>query len=116
MKTVIAVQNRYLVSLSASELVALANCTNEVLNNSSLDEHDCHSRIGVEHRELIRLQQEISAAIESKKLDDTDLFEVWRDGESVQIRAVSVFGDPADLGFEEFRSKVQPILDEEKFA
>jgi hypothetical protein len=49
---------------------------------------------------------------EGKALD-SEIFEAWRDGESVQIRAISAFGDPADLSFDEVRRKIAPILSTE---
>jgi hypothetical protein len=116
MKTVIASKTRYLVSLSSEELTALANCVNEVLDNSTLDEHDCATRLGIDYEELKGLHRALVAAVDSENGSVTEVFEAWRDGASVQIRAISAFGDPADLSFEEVRSKIQPILDEEEKA
>ena len=116
MKVVIASNTRHLVSLSNEELVALANCANEVLHNSTLDERDCHTRLGLDYEKMKSLQRDLGAAVESKKSSEAEVFEAWRDGASIQIRAISAFGDPADLSFEEVRSTIQPILDDEKNA
>jgi hypothetical protein len=116
MKTVIAAKNQFLVSLSDEELVALANCANEVLHNSNVDEHDCATRIGIAHEKLKSLHRALVTAVDSRKSPVTETFEAWRDGASIQIRAISVFGDAADLNFDEVRDKIQPLLDEEEKA
>jgi hypothetical protein len=58
----------------------------------------------------------LGEALDSKSASATEVFEARRDDASVQIRAISAFGDPADLSFDEVRSKIQPILDEEEKA
>ncbi len=116
MKTVIAAQGQVLVSLSNQELTALANCANEVLHNSTVDEHDCATRLGIDREKLKNLHRELIAAVDLKEVPDSEVFEAWRDGASIQIRAISAFGDPADLSFDEVRDKIQPILDEEEKA
>lgn len=116
MKTVIAAENQLLVSLSGEELTALANCANEVLHNSTVDEHDCATRLGVEYKKLKSLHRDLIAAVDSEKAPAAEVFEAWRDGASIQIRAISAFGDPADLSFDEVRDKIQPILDDEEKA
>ena len=106
MKTVIATESRALVSLSSDEIMALANSMNEVLHNSSIDEHDCLSRIGIEYLDLQELHRSLLDMMRAAKSSESEVFDVWRDGESVQIRAISVFGDPADLGLDEVSDKV----------
>ena len=54
-----------LFSFSDAELVAINNCINEVVNNSNVDEHDCHTRIGITLPELEALLSEVGAAIRS---------------------------------------------------
>jgi len=43
--------------------------------------------------------------------EDAEILEAWADGGSVQVRAVSVFGDPADLSSDEARDFARRILD-----
>ena len=112
MKTVIATESRALVSLSSDEILALTNSMNELLHNSSIDEHDCHSRIGIDYHELQELHRSLLDMMRSVKSSESEVFDVWRDGESVQIRAMSVFGDPADLGLDEVSDKIRPLLEE----
>ena len=112
MKTVIATKARVLVSLSTDELLALANSLNEVLNNSSIDEHDCHTRIGIDYDKLQELHRNLLEVKQFEMSPDSEIFDAWRDGESVQIRAISVFGDPADLGFEEVSDKLRALLED----
>jgi hypothetical protein len=116
MKTVIAAKNQILASFSADEIRALANSLNEVLNNSSVDEHDCSARVGVGLAELKRLKAEISSVLDSRVSGSSEIFEAWPDSGSVQIRSISVFGDPADLSYDEVRDLIQPILDKEAKA
>jgi hypothetical protein len=114
MKTVIATESRALVSLSSDEILALANSMNEVLHNSSIDEHDCHSRIGIDYHDLQELHRSLLDMMRSAKASESEVFDVWRDRESVQIRAISVFGDPADLGLDEVSDKIHPLLEERR--
>ena len=116
MKTVIAAKTQLLISLSRDDLTALVNCANEVLSNSTVDEHDCHTRIGIDHPKLKNLLSDLITAVDSDVAQAAEIFDAWRDGASIQIRASSAFGDPADLGFDEVRKKLQPILDDEKNA
>lgn len=112
MKTVIATEARVLVSLSSDEILALANSMNEVLSNSSIDEHDCHTRIGISYEKLQELHRNLLEVMRSEKSPVSEVFEAWRDGESVQIRAISVFGDPSDLGFDEVSDKLHALLED----
>ena len=116
MKTVIASKARHLVSLSSEELTALANCANEVLHDSTIDDCNCATRLGIDHKNLKSLHRDLIAAIDSEKSPDAEIFEAWRDGASIQIRAISAFGDPADLSYDEVRAKIQPIFDDEPNA
>jgi hypothetical protein len=109
MRIVIAAGTQFLLSVSADELLATSNCLNEVLHNSNVDEDDCHSRIGISRSCLQRLHRELGAAIASER-SEPEIFEAWIDSASVQVRAISVYGDPADLGLDEFRDTVLPIL------
>ncbi len=111
MKTVIATEFRVLVSLTSEEILALANSINEVLHNSSIDEHDCHSRIGIDHNDLQELHRSLLETMRSAKSTEPEIFDAWRDGESIQIRAISAFGDPADLGIDEVSDKFRALLD-----
>ena len=111
MKTVIATESRVLVSLSSDEILAIANSMNEVLHNSSIDEHDCHSRIGIDHNDLQELHRSLLETMRSAKSTESEVFDAWRDGESIQIRAISAFGDPADLGIDEVADKLRALLE-----
>lgn len=112
MKTVIATESRVLVSLSSDEILALANSMNEVLHNSSIDEHDCHSRIGIDYHDLQELHRSLLEIIRLAKSPESEIFDAWRDGESLQIRAISAFGDPADLGLDEVSDKIRALIEE----
>ncbi|MEI6051895.1 MAG: hypothetical protein WCQ44_04270, partial [Opitutaceae bacterium] len=101
MRTVIAAPTQTLISLSNDELIALSNCLNEVINNSDIDERDCGTRVGVSLNELRNIHSSIKESLAMKRADSTELFQMWRDGFSLQLKAISAFGDPADLSFAE---------------
>lgn len=111
MRTIITAKERLLASLSNDEVLALANVVNELLNNSTVDEHDCTARIGIDLQQLKNLHKELIAAVESPKVDSLEVFEAWRDGESLQLLAISVYGDPADLALDEFKATIDPLLE-----
>lgn len=114
MKTVLATENQLLVSFSADEFLAIANSLNEVLNNSSVGERDCDTILGIGLAELKHLHNSITSALDSRDSASAEIFEAWPDGSSVQVRSISVFGDPADLSHDEVRDLIQPILDSEE--
>lgn len=116
MKAVVATADRLLVSLSRDEVSALVNCASEVLHNSNLDERDCGSRIGIEHSELTTLLQQLAAALDEPLTPQTEIFDAWADGVSIQLRAISVFGDPADLSGDEVKTKILLLIERSKSA
>jgi hypothetical protein len=46
----------------------------------------------------------------SRAADAHEMVDVWSDGASVQVRAVTAFGDPVDMGTEEAREYARRIL------
>jgi hypothetical protein len=42
--------------------------------------------------------------------EEADILDVWADGVSVQVRAITAYADPVDLGSEEARAFAQRIL------
>ena len=111
MKKVIAAKTHTLLSLPNEEVVAVANVLNEVLNNSDISEEDCASRIGVSIKVLRRLHQEIAAAVDAAGSDSFEIFEAEKEGYSLQLRAISALGAPADLSFDAVVRKIRTLDD-----
>lgn len=112
MKKVIAAKTHTLLSLEHQELVALNNCVNELLNNSSLTSDDCEARIGMKIDTLRELGATLSATVDAAGSDEFERFDAWRDGASIQIIAISATGDPADRSDDSVRQTI-PALDSE---
>jgi len=100
MRTIIASKTHALISLKNEELIALSNTLNEVLNNSSISIEDCQTRIGFPHEDLQRLFAEIASAVDAAGSDPFELFEATKEGFSLQLRAISAIGAPADLSYD----------------
>lgn len=108
MRTVIAASTHTLVSLPNEELLALANCLNEVLHNSTIDAANSGTRLGVSIDTLQKLHAEISESL-SRPREESEQFHLWRDQASLQLRAITSYGDPADLGFDELRGRLEEL-------
>lgn len=116
MRKIIAAKTHTLLSLPNEELVALANVLNEVLHNSSISAEDCATRIGVSLEELRRVHREISAVVDSAGTDAFEVFEAEKEGFSIQLKAVSALGAPADLSYQDVVRKITALSDEIKKA
>lgn len=103
MNKVIAAKTHTLLSLEHQELVALHNCVDELLYNSSLTSDDCEARIGMKLNTLRELGATLSATVDAAGSDEFERFGAWKDGESIQIIAISAAGDPVDLSDDEVR-------------
>ena len=111
MQKIIAAKTHTLVSLTNQELVALSNCVNEVVNNSNVDEHNCHTRIAMSLPELRSLLGDLGSAIDAAGTDPFELFEANKEGFSIQLRAISALGCPADLSYEHTLQRIQQLED-----
>lgn len=112
MRKIIAAKTHTLLSLPNQELVALANALNEVLHNSDISAEDCQARVGVSLEELRRVHQEISAVVDAAGTDAFEVFEADKEGFSVQLRAISALGAPADLSYDTVLSKISGLEDQ----
>jgi len=111
MRKIIAAKTHTLLSLSNDEVVALANALNEVLHNSDVSAENCGARIGVEFGELQRIHEEIAAIVDLAGTDSFEIFEAEKDGCSLQLRAISALGAPADLSYDGAVQKIQELED-----
>lgn len=113
MKNIVSTNSQFLLSLSSSELTAISNSLSEVLNCSSVTESNCASKIGITHNELKRLHKSVVQITEETDKNDGEIFQVWQDAASIQLRAISAYGDPADLGFDEVNSVLSHFSDKD---
>lgn len=109
MRKIIAAKTHTLLSLPNEELVALANVLNEVLHNSEISAADCETRIGVSIEELCRIHAEISTVIGAAGVDAFEIFEAEKEGFSIQLRAISALGAPADLSYDDVVQKITAL-------
>jgi hypothetical protein len=116
MRKIIAAKTHTLLSLPNQELVALANALNEVLHNSDISAEDCQTRVGLSLEELRRVQGELSAIVDASGTDAFEIFEAEKEGFSIQLRAISALGAPADLSYDTVFSKVGNLKDQAKDA
>ena len=97
MKAVLRATGRTLLSLSDLELITLSNALNEVCNGVHIGEVDFQTRVGVARAEAISVLAKMTAVIDAPAVA-FDVAEAWADSGVVMVRAVSVFGDPVELG------------------
>jgi hypothetical protein len=116
MRKIIAAKTHTLLSLPNEELAALANALNEVLHNSDISAEDCQTRLGVSLEELRRVHGEISAVVDAAGADAFEIFEADKEGFSIQLRAISALGAPADLSYDAVLTKIGKLEDQAKDA
>lgn len=66
------------------------------------------TRLGHPRAQLANILQQISEAFASADAG-CDITQAWSDGGSVQVRAISVFGDPVDMGTDQALSFAELI-------
>jgi hypothetical protein len=96
--------DRYLLSLTAIELVGINNALNEVCNGIDIDDAEFQTRLALTRAELASILKQAGESLNSEASSDMEFTSAWSDGGSVQVRAISVFGDPVDMGSEEART------------
>ena len=94
-------KQRYLLSLTPEELAGMANALNEVCNGVHIADVEFQTRLGYTRPELASTLQRLGECIAADDANSMDMADAWSDGGSVQIRAISVSGDPLDWGTEE---------------
>jgi hypothetical protein len=94
-------KQRYLVSLTPEELTGISNALNEVCNGVHIADAEFQNRLGHTRSELASALQRLGEFIAAENADSMDIADAWSDGGSVQVRAISVSGDPVDWGTEE---------------
>jgi hypothetical protein len=92
---------RYLVSLTQEELTGISNALNEVCNGVHIADAEFQTRLGHTRSELASIMQRLGEFSTTTNADSMEVAEAWSDGGSVQVRAISVSGDPVDMSTEE---------------
>ena len=108
MNIVIKSVDRALISLSGDEILAIANAMNECINNSNIVDADCYSRIGIQYEKLKELHKLFSSLLQAR-ISEPEIAQVWKDGSSIQLKAISVFGDPVDMSEDEFMKLIKTV-------
>ncbi|HEY3761326.1 MAG TPA: hypothetical protein VGN23_06220 [Verrucomicrobiae bacterium] len=94
-------KQRYLISLTSDELRGISNALNEVSNGLQINEPEFQTRLGHTRSELINVLDQIGKFFVADQVEKMEVAETWSDAGSVQVRAISVFGDPVDMGADE---------------
>ena len=111
MNFILQTSERLLVSLSREELRGISNALNEVCNGIHIDEAEFQTRLGVTRSFLQQALTTIGGRLVATPEPNYDCATAWADGASVQIRAISVFGDPVDMGADGARDFAALITD-----
>ena len=97
--------------MKTADLLALSNCVNEVLNNSSVDAHDCVLRIGISIEKLKSVHSSLKSILNENNTG-YERCDVWKNGDSIQLISITAYGDPVDMGIDELKSKGLAFLNE----
>jgi hypothetical protein len=110
MNLVYTAGDRLLLSIPREQLIGLTNALNEVCNGVHIDDAEFPTRLGQSRDSLRETLRAALTALEAPIAGSTELVSVWRDGASVQVRAISAFGDPVDMGEDEAEAFAAQIL------
>lgn len=111
MNFVFQTADRFLASLSRDELKGISNALNEVCNGVHIEEAEFQTRLGVTRSFLQQILAAIGPPLGATPEPARERAEARADGGSVQIRAISVYGDPLDMGADEARDFAALIND-----
>jgi len=99
-----------LISIPREDLIGINNALNEICNGLEIEDPEFETRIG-QPRDALRRSLYTLGVVLSGPIEDLDLVSAWSDGTSVQVRAISAFGDPVDMGSDEAKVFATLILD-----
>jgi hypothetical protein len=94
-------KQRYLVSLTPEELTGISNALNEVCNGVDIADAEFQTRLGYSRSRLTSILQQLGEAFAAADANSMEVSDAWSDAGSVQVRAISVSGDPVDMSAEE---------------
>jgi hypothetical protein len=97
-------KQQYLVSLTEAELTGMSNALNEVCNGVHIDDVEFQTRLGYNCAELALILQGLGECIAAPNAGSMETAEAWSDAGAVQVRAISVSGDPVDMSADEARA------------
>jgi hypothetical protein len=110
MNLVRATAERLLISISREDLVGANNALNEVCNGIDIEDAEFQTRLGQTRIALRKTLHAVSEALVTPIEASSDTVTAWCDEASVQIRAISAFGDPVDMGVDEAKAFAAQIL------
>lgn len=114
MNFVLQSHDRALISVAAEELLAITNALNEVCNGTSIPSSEFRTRLGVSRDLVVNLLKSVSAVPHTSR-QCQEAIQAWADQGSVMVRAITVFGDPVELGeteAAEFAEQLQQAINE----
>jgi hypothetical protein len=111
MNFVLQTTDRFLASLSRDELGGISNALNEVCNGVHIEDAEFQTRLGVTRSFLQQVLSTIGRHLVATSEPADESTSAWADGASVQVRAISVFGDPVDMSTDEARAFAALIND-----
>jgi hypothetical protein len=97
MNIVLKSNDRTLLSISSEELLGLTNALNEVCNGIHISKTEFETRLGVSRQLLTDLLKQLNSEPHAARRAP-ELLDFWVDQGSVMIQAISVFGDPVEMG------------------
>jgi len=97
MNFVLQSSDQTLLSISAEELRGVTNALNEVCNGIHIPEASFQTRLGVSREFLSSLLGALLAEPHPTRRG-SDLANAWAEHGAVMVRAISVFGDPIEMG------------------
>jgi hypothetical protein len=108
MNLILRSSGQALMSLTDEERVGIANALNEICNGIHIDEPEFQTRLGVDRALLVELLHKFQAepSIAASAYERVD---VSAAPASVMVRAVSVYGDPVEMGTSEAEALVREL-------
>lgn len=105
MNVVLKTGERTLVSLSADEVLGIANALNEVCNGVHISDAEFSTRLGVQRAALADLLRQFNSE-PAEAVRKYELVDVWAEPASLMLRSVTVFGDAVEMSTSEAKSVV----------
>jgi hypothetical protein len=114
MNIVLLTTERVLVSLTTEEYIGIANALNEVCNGIHIADPEFRTRLGLTRESLLAVLAAIKCQPSMAQQSASEIADVWADG-GVMVRAITVFGDPVEMGEREvqaFAERLQSAMRE----
>jgi hypothetical protein len=100
--------DRVLISISTADLLAISNALNEICNGVHIADTEFQTRLGVSRAQALSTLSRVLAAHDAPETD-MEVCTAWEDHGGVMVKAITVHGDPAELGEAEAREFIQTV-------